>query len=775
MRYSRIVGLLTTSLIVLPVAALAQTGVSSAGNGGQAPSPAVNAPPAVIQPGIGADDITQSGVQDIIVTATRRSANLQTVPLSVTAIQGNTLTAQGVKSVADLPRLVPGLSITRGSASTNIYLRGIGTSSSGFNTEAPVATYIDGFYMPNTASTLFSFNNIERVEVLKGPQGTLYGRNATGGLVNVITRDPSQQSRLDASAGYGNYNTLSLNLYSATPLSDTVSVGLAVTHTKQKDGWGVNIVTGNENMKFAETGLQGKILWTPSSATRITFEGMYTHINSDQGLVDAIPPGARGTDGTPYLGQYRDADRRDGSSISTLYLVGMKLEQDLGFANFISMTGYIHSEAVSSPNVTGDPGTLAPGRAATYSVLTGHSATFSQEFQLSSKAAATSPFSWIAGLYYLHDNTLVGNGVTAMCVAGTCVASPVPTLTIGLPKTRSYAGYAEGTYAFAPHTRLTLGLRYTRDEKSLSGSVLPYPGSTVALPASTVLFPGAPYPGNPNGIPTSSVFPKLTYKAVLAQDLGDSIHAYGSYNRGFRSGSYNPTNFSNQPPRPEVLDAFEGGIKSDLFDRLLRVNLAAFHYNYQDIQLRTGAPPAPPGSTITYNAARARVNGVELQANLVPSRSLSISGSASYLDGKYTSFPNATCTTPRVITATVLGGNLSATCDNSGHDPVNTPHWSYNLSAIYTVETGIGAFALAANDAFKSRSFFDPSNRTSQAPYHLVSASLTWTSPDKKFDVQTYVRNLTKSYYFANLTEASTDVYVPGAPRTYGLNVGVHF
>ncbi len=216
-------------------------------------------------------------------------------------------------------------------------------------------------------------------------------------------------------------------------------------------------------------------------------------------------------------------------------------------------------------------------------------------------------------------------------------------------------------------------------------------------------------------------------------------------------------------------------MKSDLFDRLLRLNASGFHYKYKDIQVRTGAPPAPPGSTITYNAAAARVNGVELQASLVPSRALAINAGATYLDAIYSRFANATCTTPRTVTATVLGGNSTAACDNSGHRLANSSRWSYNLNATYTLDTEAGSFALSANDGYKSRSFFDASNRLSQKPYHLVSASLTWTSVDKKFDVQAYVRNLTKAYYFANVTESTTDVYTPGAPRTYGVNAGFHF
>ena len=786
MRRTPTAALLLATASLMPASAVyAQTGVSSAGNGGQAPTAVPNAPPTlppqVTDANPSAAEVSApaaAGVEEIIVTATRRSANLQSVPLSVTALQANTLAAQGIKTVADLPRMVPGLSTTRGSASTNIYLRGVGTSSSGFNTETPIAAYIDGFYLPNTASTLFSFNNIERVEVLKGPQGTLYGRNATGGLINVITRDPGQEIRVDGSVGYGNYDTLSLNLYAAAPASDTLSAGVAFTHTKQNDGWGRNIFTGNDNMKFEETGVQGKVRWLPTETTKVTLMGIYTDISSDQGLVDGIAPGSRGTDGTPFLGRYLNSDRRDGNSDSSMYLGGLKIEQDLGFASLVSMTGYIHAEAVSAPNLTGQPGNPVAGQSATNAILTGDSDTFSQEFQLSSNASNGSRLSWIGGLFYLHDNTVVGTSVFSTCVALVCAPTPIPTQTTGRPTTRSYAAYAEGTYEVLPATRLTLGLRYTRDKKALTGITVPlqgFPNSRATLPTTVVLRPGDPYPSNPDGIDTEITFPKLTYKAVLAHDFNDDVHGYVSYNRGFKSGSFQPTNFNNQAARPEVLDAFEGGVKSDLFDRLLRLNVSAFHYKYKDIQLRTGAPPAPPGTTITYNAAAARVNGVELEANLVPSRALSINASASYLDATYTRFPNASCTIPRVITGTTLGGNSTMPCDNSGKRLINTPRWSYNLNATYTVDSEVGTFALSANDSYKSRSYWDPDNRLSQDPYHLVSASLTWTSLDRRFDIQAFVRNLTKSFYFANIQQSGTDVAVVGAPRTYGINAGFHF
>lgn len=719
-----------------------------------------------------------AGLQDIVVTATRRSANLQTVPATVSAFQASTLAAQGIKSVADINRAIPGLIVTRNATSSNLYLRGVGTQSVGFTTEAPVAVYIDGLYLPNPGSSVFSFNNIERVEVLKGPQGTLYGRNTTGGLIQVITRDPSRDPHVDASVGYANYETFTANFYGSTPLTDTLAANIAVTHTGQKDGWGTNAFLGTDILTYHETGVQGKILWEPSSGTRISLRGLYDHVNTDQGVSVGIYPGAVAIDGTTYLGEYTIKDRRDGRAISDFYSTSLKIDQDVGFANLMSLTGYIDSKGNSQVSQLGIPGNPVNGRSGQFANFPGHSRTFSQELQLSSNNNSTSRFEWIAGLYYYHDNTRAGSEVFGTCVGTTC-AGAVPTRTIGFLHTRSYAAYGEGTFKIRPRTRITLGVRYTKDQKSISGYAEPYPGlpnSPATLPATAIPYPGAPYAGNPNGIATSTSYSRPTFKAVLAQDLSESIHAYISYNRGFRSGGYNPTNFANAATKPEILDAFEAGIKSDLFDRLLRVNISGFHYNYSDIQLRTTAPPAPPGAAITYNAAEGRVNGMDADVTLAPARGLQITGSLELLYTHFSNFPNTICTVPRVIAPpAVLGGNASVACDNTGHRFANAPQTSFTLGAVYTIPTSIGSIALAANDAYKSRFFWDPSNRTSQEPYHLVNASVTWTTPKKDFDVQVFVRNLTKSRYFLLASEAANDVYSPGVPRTYGATIGFHY
>ena len=256
------------------------------------------------------------------------------------------------------------------------------------------------------------------------------------------------------------------------------------------------------------------------------------------------------------------------------------------------MSGYQTANQRQAFSLTGAPGNPVAGQADSNSGIYGKNKTFTQEFQLSSKAS-TSPLDWIVGAFYLDDETTSIVDASPTCVGNTC-APGVPTHTSGFLGTKSYSVYGDGTYKIREGTRVTLGVRFTKDDKNISGVAEPLPGlpdSVAALPATTVRHPGDPYTGNPAGIPTSVSFSKFTYRAVLAQDLTRDVHAYLSYNRGFRSGSYQATAFNNPAARPEILDAYEAGLKTELLDRRLRLNASAFYYNYTDIQVRSNAPP----------------------------------------------------------------------------------------------------------------------------------------------------------------------------------------
>jgi iron complex outermembrane receptor protein len=722
------------------------------------------------------------GVQEIVVTANRRSQNLQQVAMTVEAVPAETLKAMNITSALGLTDVVPGLVMTP--AGGNLpYLRGIGSGNTGYN-EVQVATYIDGLYMPNPAMSIYSFNNIDRVEVLKGPQGTLYGRNATGGLIAVTTRDPGMTRKMDASIGYGNYDTLTANFYGSTPITDSLAANLAVYHSKQSKGWGVNLFNGHDNMKSDETGVQSKLVWQPTAATRVTGSFIYDYNNRDIGYAYEVYPGTLGSDGTPFFGRYRNAARVDPSAPFKSHLASIKIEQDLGFAKLTSLSGYQYSHQTVTFNTTPNLGQPIAGQSVTTDIIIERSQTFSQEFQLSSKPS-DSRLDWVAGAFLYSDNTKIEIDAFTTCLnntAASCTPGFVPSATPGYPTTRSYSGYADATYKIFDATHLTGGLRYTDESKGLTGWVNPlpgYPNSSTVLPATAIRYAGAPYTGNPAGIPTSLHFTKWTYRIVLAQDFGDNVHAYLSDNLGFKSGAFNANAFNNPPARPEQLHSYEAGVKSEWFDRRLRLNASYFYYDYKDVQVRSTAPPALPGNAILVNAAKERQKGVDIDFNAIVMKGLSINGGVEFINSRYVDFPGTTCSAPatRVVNGVTVGSPITATCNLAGHFTPQTAPTSGTIGFLYKLDTSYGAWALNASDHFNSHFPISPDGVIKQGSHNIINASLTWTSKKGDFDVQAYGKNLGAEYSFVAGLAASAGNYTvtPGAPRTYGVTVGYHY
>jgi|GEM_PF-1736998 len=758
--------------------------------------PVSSTPPA----NTGPDATTSSGVGlgDIIVTATRRSVNLQNVPATVEAVTSATLKAFNVTGVMQLPSLVSGL-ISTPSGGNNLYLRGVGSPSTGFN-EAQTAVYIDGLYLSNPTVGIYSFNNIDRVEVLKGPQGTLYGRNVTGGLISVTTRDPGSDARVDASVGYANYNTFTTNAYVTVPITDNFAANVAVYHSKQSDGWSTNVFNGQTAQKSDETGVEAKALWRPATGTKVTASFIYDYNNRDIGSVYQSYPGTIGNAGTPYLGKYLFASRIVPTSPTNIYIGALKVEQDLGFATLLSTTGYQDSSADvffqgGNPNL-GQPGvdssvTPAVNLGVTYDDFVEKDRAFSQEFQLTSKPSS-SRFDWVAGAFYFNDATTLQLDTFPTCVANAC-APGVPTRNTGYPKTYSESVYGDGTYRFFTATKFTVGLRYTSETRTLSGlaeplqglpdSVATLPGSTANPPtAAGVTYPGQAYIANgvlQPGIPTRLHFNKLTYRFVLAQDVIDHVQVYASHNLGFKSGAFNGNSFINPPVKPELLYATEAGVKSELFDRRVRLNLAYFHYTYQNVQLRSQAPPAIPGNAILENAASEHIDGVDGDFSIAVAHGLTVNGSFEYLNGRYANFPGTTITIPGVRTlpdGLVIGAPTTLQNQNlAGYKIPFAAPLSASIGATYVVDTSAGSFSLSGNDHYNSPYALVADNSMRQGRHHILDASLNWTSVNKIFDVNLFVRNLTNEYTYAAAIESANFTVIPGAPRTFGFTVGYHY
>jgi iron complex outermembrane receptor protein len=290
-----------------------------------------------------------------------------------------------------------------------------------------------------------------------------------------------------------------------------------------------------------------------------------------------------------------------------------------------------------------------------------------------------------------------------------------------------------------------------------------------------VLYPGEP--GFPIVIPTRLHFDKLTYRFVLAQDFTDNIHGYISDNLGFKSGAFNANVFTNSPALPELLYAYEAGVKSELFDHRVRLNLAGFYYDYDNVQVRSTAPPAPAGNALIENAAKERMYGVDGDFAVVVAKGLVVNGGFEVLDAKYVNYPGTTCSSygTKTVNGVLVGVITNTGCNLAGYTVPLSPPFSANVGFVYTSEVHGGALALSANDHYNTSYPLAPDNSIRQNGHHVLDASLTWTSPNKAYDVQIFGKNLNGAYYFQNGIASNNYEVLPGPPRTYGVTIGFHY
>jgi len=284
-------------------------------------------------------------IEDIVVTAQKRSERLQDVPIAIGAISASAAAAKGINDTASIQAMVPGLVINRTANEGNIFIRGVGTNLFGPSSEQTVAVYVDNVYYASPEANLFSFNNIERIEVLKGPQGTLFGRNTTGGVVHILTREPADHLTMEASFGYANYDTVSASAYVSAPLTDTLGVDLAVNYSDQGDGWGRNLTTGRDNAIMADGNyaLRSKIRFAPADGTTIHLGFDYSH--SVARFAYQLREGIIGVDGvSTYPGEYNAVGGLNDFERLNTGGASLQIEQALGELKLVSISAYRESD-----------------------------------------------------------------------------------------------------------------------------------------------------------------------------------------------------------------------------------------------------------------------------------------------------------------------------------------------------------------------------------------------------------------------------------------------
>jgi iron complex outermembrane receptor protein len=674
---------------------------------------------------------------EITVTAQGHVENAQKVPISVATITPDAALNAGAVSTDMLAQLVPGVQMGHEIDSATTFIRGIGPNSNGTGEESSVAVYLDDIYIPTGNASIFQLNAISGIDVLKGPQGTLFGRNATGGVIQVHTKDPQFEPSADFEGGYGNYGTLTGNAYVTGKVIEDVASNLAVYITDQQNGWGHDVVTGQEAFTAEDWGIRNKWLWTPTSSTRILLAGNFAYTRGEVGLgFNQIPqfvaagghghcPGEGADDGNPqtspiafkcpgapgatYVGWYNTSDNENDVSVNKHTTLELKAEQEFGFANGVSITGSQNMTGFAQSNQDGS----AYGDIDTD--LIQRDRNLSQELQLISPddASYASRFNWIVGAFYIDDNAGYGPNAKLAGIAEGFPTALVPrsyylNLTDNV-RTTSIAGYMQGTALIAADTHLTLGARYTVDKRLFTGGVwfsdaIPVVGGLPVCDVVPIACPTTPAtPG------ASHRWPMGTYRVALDHEFADDVMGYVSWNRGVKSGQFDtfgtaaggPAN--NPPVNPEVLKSVEVGIKSEWLDHHLQVNLSAFHYNVQNLQMAI----IVAGGTKLINAAAAEVNGGELSVKVIPMNHLTLSGGLSILYGHYDSFKNATDYFPP--NAYYAGSNIASpsctpngtySCNASGSDLIRAPHYGANIAADYVIPSSVGDFDLNANVSY---------------------------------------------------------------------------
>lgn len=748
-----------------------------------------------------------SGLDVVIVTATRRSQNLQDVPVTISAFTAESLESKGVVTVTDLSGLSPNFRVNSPFSETqpNFTVRGIGVANEfNPNAQSPVGVYFDEVYQgfrANHGSALF---DLERVEVLKGPQGTLYGRNTTGGAVNVIsTRPDLEGSEGYVKVGFGNYGRFSMSGAAETTLvEDKLGARIALTRLS-RDGYienvsarygGQNPFVGDEDYDSADSWAgRLSVRATPSENLDLNFKGYFSSqepIGTAGTVVQLNPTGAdiAGTVLTG-LGERESAATNQGRYETDTWGLNFKADWLINDIEVTSVTGYDHGELSQPFDFDGSPSLVGQ-----WDTNTADFESFSQDLHA---AYSFSNIKVIGGVYFGWQEVSVLNrylylgffnqfsGPGQFNPAGQFAPPPNPPTAIDalqqLTQTQStYAAFLEVEANLTDRLTLTVGGRLTKENIDLTdfSSLLhdsdrnPFLYAYSSAGANSVA-PSAPIlTGIVPDIENSITEP--TGRIMLSYDVSDDSMLYSSYSRGYRSGSFNGQSLIPVPNfvPAEFVDAYEVGLKSRLFDNTLQLNGAVFYNDYQGQQVQE----IQNGASF-LRSLDGRLYGFELDAVFQPSDRFTLSGTLGYLnseydDGQFLAPGDPSATDPRGI---ALGGNSFPF----------SPEWTASISPkIVIAKMDKGDLTLNANAVYTSKQFFDPFNdRQAIGPinqgedaYTLVDANLRYDTG--KYAISLWVKNAFDTDYNAyalNIESFGFDFFTPGAPQTYGVEASVKF
>jgi iron complex outermembrane receptor protein len=716
-----------------------------------------------------------TGPEEIVVTAERRSAVAKNVPITMTVVSASMLQDQGIVDINGLGQITPSFVTITQEGYGAPRLRGIGSTNTTAGDEPSVATYIDGFYQGLSVDADLPFNNIQRIEVLKGPQGTLYGRNAVGGLVNIITRNPTDEATFEGAFGYGNYNTVKGQAYIAGGLMPNVDASLAITGQNQADGFARNIVNGQYYGSKDYFGARSKVLIDFGGDNSLLISGYYSYANND--MLSILRP-ATGT--TPLITGpgivYATKPFDFAMNFNPAFEVeeegiNATLKLDLGFADFVSLTqdrrtriqlansgdGIGGRDGIASATQLGvapglphggalTPQLVSPGSLAPVTLLQ-HSPYFvTQENQLLSKGDG--PLTWIVGTYFQSSKDAYGDIKLFDSVSG-----PPLVKFDTFETTLAFAGYAQATYAFDNGFSLTGGLRYSAERKHMGG------------PLSVINASGA---YDQFEAPQTAWFHSLTYKTSLEYRFNPELMMYATVSTGFKSGLFNTEAIGAPVVQPEHIFAYEVGIKSNPIS-WLRLDASTYYYVYKDLQT---FGDSPQGTSTLENVGGAHMAGGELSAEVVPFSGLTLRAAIGVEDARYTNSPGVAGYYP-----SPSGASYPVTENVIGRHVQETPDLTGNIGASYDFPLqDLGTITLTVNVAYTGRFYWDPVNVYSQDGYALVDLTAGYTFDDGRYNVTLWGKNITDQRYYSYLLPGQRfDGAQDADPATFGVTFSAKY
>jgi len=689
----------------------------------------------------------EQALDQIVVTAQRRSELQRDVPISITTISAEQLTQADVTDLSEIQKLTPALTFDYPNGPfVQPTIRGIGTAIASPGSGSNVGVYIDGFYSPNPLVSDFQLLNTRDIQVLKGPQGTLFGRNTTGGAILITTADPSTTPSATAEASYGNYYMQRYQTYATTGLTDKIAVDIEGLYRKG-DGFVHNVVTGREDGQYEIWTIRTGVKADVSDAVSLLFRYTHDDVNDPTTVAGNIYAGPNGqiysigviTPGAVIVTR-PDQVSNDGPTSVRTYSDAFQLTSTFEF-NFAALTSHTQYRRDTTTEYADFDHTSAP-IFDLYLLIPDK--TLTQEFLLTSKNKG--PLQWTAGtFFYSYTDTYPNTG-------GSFGGAPFFYFAHSSVNDVSYAAFLDVTYEVVNNLFLTAGARFSHDEVKNA-----FFGSNPIVQVPSI--------DSNHGSP----------RAVIRYKPNEESSVYASFTRGYKPAILNVGGgtLNGIYVAPETISAYEVGYKYGA--HAFAFDLSSFYYDYKNLQVAsyTGT------TSLINNAATSRIYGLEGQLQYEIVSGLNLTAGAAYVDAKYTTFT----TSPRYDQCLVV-----ATCgasyglyaisdeDASGNQMQNSPKSTGNVGLRYATDVAAGQMALSGNYYYTSQFFFDPSNQFVQKGYQLLSLRAAWTDPSKKYTFAVFGDNVTNTRYRTQVLAQPYGVgSVWGPPATIGCSVRARF